>query len=177
MIFPFLYAKIYHFFIKPFLSNLQSNSSAILQGSSKSSEEFIISSATFVVHLSYFIVKQVTIFIVFAAFLLQTFSGEFIIADYYINRAVYEKLCINKDKPQMHCNGKCQMTKKMKEEDKKKQDNPDRNSTLKIDLFCQPINLVQLASFSTITRTYSTFSTPLIKNRSFSIFHPPQPLS
>lgn len=26
---------------------------------------------------------------------------------------IVEKLCVNKDKPEMHCNGKCYLTKKM----------------------------------------------------------------
>lgn len=38
------------------------------------------------------------------------------LADYGINRDYYEKMCENKDKPEMECHGKCQITKETKKE-------------------------------------------------------------
>ena len=60
------------------------------------------------------------------AFLAQTFNKSFIVIDYYLNPSVFAQQCENKDKPQMHCNGHCQMMKKIKNEDKKDHQNPER---------------------------------------------------
>ena len=38
-------------------------------------------------------------------------------ADYMFNLEAYKKACVNKAKPMMHCNGKCQMLKKMKKQE------------------------------------------------------------
>lgn len=38
-------------------------------------------------------------------------------ADYMVNLEAYKKACINKAKPMLHCNGKCQMLKKMKKQE------------------------------------------------------------
>ena len=69
-----------------------------------------------------------------AAFMLQTFSQGFIIADYYVHTAAYAKVCINKSRPALHCNGKCQMMKKMQEAEKKEQENAERFGNLKLDV-------------------------------------------
>ena len=58
--------------------------------------------------------------------LLQTFSSAIIVVDYYANTGDYAKNCENKYVPQMHCNGKCQLMQKLKKEEKKEQQNPER---------------------------------------------------
>ena len=68
------------------------------------------------------------------AFLAQTFSKSFIVADYYMNTGAFAKNCVNKAKPKMHCNGKCQMMKKLKEQEKKEEQVPERKAELKIDV-------------------------------------------
>jgi hypothetical protein len=62
------------------------------------------------------------------AILVQTFHSALVIADYYSNTLAYAKNCENKAKPQMHCNGKCQMMKKIQQEEKKEQNNPERKA-------------------------------------------------
>jgi hypothetical protein len=46
---------------------------------------------------------------------LVSIQNSLVILDYHINRDFYERVCINKDKPEMKCHGKC----KMKEETSK----------------------------------------------------------
>ncbi len=70
--------------------------------------------------------KQIIAFLFLSAFVLQTFSKAFIMADYFVNTQAYAKNCENKAKPKMHCNGKCQMMKKLKQEEKKDEQNPER---------------------------------------------------
>lgn len=57
------------------------------------------------------------------AFAAQTFSGAFIQLGYAVNPDAFAKYCVNKAKPKLHCNGKCQMMKKIREEEKKEQEN------------------------------------------------------
>lgn len=66
--------------------------------------------------------------LILLAFLTQTFSKTFIVAGYYANTAAYAKNCENKAKPKMGCNGKCQMMKKLKQEENKDKQNPDRKT-------------------------------------------------
>ena len=55
-------------------------------------------------------------------------SGRyFVMLDFYLNQEyIAANLCVNRDKPAMHCNGKCHLSKKLKEEDKRDQDSPER---------------------------------------------------
>lgn len=109
--------------------------------------------------------------------LAQTFSRIFIIADYYANTAAYAKNCINKAKPKMHCNGKCQMMKKILQEEKKDQENTERRENLKNEVLSSksfflhvnhPLPVIiddkPLAVF-----IYNKPAEPL-----FDIFHPPK---
>ncbi len=70
--------------------------------------------------------KQVIAFLFLSAFILQVFSKVFIVVDYFTNTQAFAKNCENKAKPKMHCNGKCQMMKKLKQEEKKDEQNPER---------------------------------------------------
>ncbi|MFN5333879.1 MAG: hypothetical protein ACK5BV_01670, partial [Bacteroidota bacterium] len=59
--------------------------------------------------------------IVLLVLIAQTFKFNFVVADYYVNTANYIKNCINKTKPQSTCQGKCQMMKKMREDQQKEE--------------------------------------------------------
>ena len=78
-------------------------------------------------------IKLIAILLV-VAFFAQTFSKGLIVANYFTNTQAYAKNCINKAKPKMHCNGKCQMMKKLKQEENKDSQNPDRKNEIKIDV-------------------------------------------
>jgi hypothetical protein len=69
---------------------------------------------------------QLIVILFLASFLAQTYSRFFIIADYYANTAKYAALCENKAILNMHCNGKCQMMKKLKQDEKDQQENQER---------------------------------------------------
>lgn len=47
--------------------------------------------------------------------LLQTFSRELVVLDYQLHKDQITRLfCVNKDKPRLHCNGKCHLAKKLR---------------------------------------------------------------
>ena len=94
--------------------------------------------------------------------------------EYAINYDYISKvLCINKDKPDLRCNGKCQLMKKLE----KQQD--DDFKSLRINIEEYPIGFVELLSvkkekplFKSIKKSYS-YSNRYSYLFSNTIFHPP----
>jgi hypothetical protein len=119
--------------------------------------------------------KPLTASIILVAFVIQTFSGQFIQLNYYLNTAAFAKNCENKARPKMHCNGKCQMMKKMQEEEKKDQQNTgskteNKNEVLSSRSFFCSITV----RLKIIQNIYSRNATLAAVDRSISVFHPPQ---
>src|SRR3984885_8608398 len=75
-------------------------------------------------HLLKFIIAAILLI----AFTAQTFSKELLILDYYANTASFEKDCVNKDKPMMHCCGRCQLKKKLQQEENSEKNAEQRSS-------------------------------------------------
>lgn len=119
--------------------------------------------------------KQLTALCIFLAFVNQTFSAPFIMLDYYANTAAYAKNCVNKAKPKMHCNGKCQMMKKMAEEEKKEKENSDRKADYKAPLLSSKSFFYNITEHVVIYNIITThFVSSALQHRSFDFFHPPQ---
>lgn len=83
---------------------------------------------------SEYLLKQITTLALLLVFAVQTFSKAFIVFDYFTNTKAYAKNCENKARPKMHCNGKCQMMKKLKQEEKKEEQNPERKAEKKNEI-------------------------------------------
>jgi hypothetical protein len=118
---------------------------------------------------------KITATILLLAFVSQTFAGPFIMLDYFMNKAAYTKNCVNKARPKMHCNGKCQAMKKILEEEKKEQQNAERKAAPKTPLlsFKSFFSLVVIPVRSTNKLFfYKSAASPV--DRTFSVFHPPQ---
>jgi hypothetical protein len=105
-------------------------------------------------------------------------SGRYVVMlDFFINQDYISKnLCVNRDKPQLHCNGKCHLAKKLKEEERKDQENPERKLENKAELFCEPIaanTLLQpVLSLPGIRHQYPrSIGCPI--DQPSSVFHPP----
>jgi hypothetical protein len=111
------------------------------------------------------------------SFTAQMLGGFMVEIDYYLRTAEYAKNCVNTARPMMHCNGKCQMAKKMMQEEKKDQQAPERKSvnkneiTLSSKSFFASINLHVFSILPSVKRYYAS---PDIIGRSLDIFHPPQ---
>jgi hypothetical protein len=117
--------------------------------------------------------KQLTAFLLLAAFSLQMLNRAVVYIDYYANTAAYAKNCENKAMPLMHCNGKCQMMKKLKEQEKKESQAPERRSfndeVIAARSFFVSINYFFLAS----TSAYNIYSAKSTVDMPHSFFHPP----
>lgn len=122
--------------------------------------------------------KPILSSVLLAAFVLQL-SGKFIVlVNYAINKDYVAKvLCVNKNKPQMHCNGKCHLKKQLKTEDKKEQSpvNPLKDIKDFQPLFGNDSHIklfnVYVCDFAKSAFAYSFhFSSKHLH----SVFHPPQ---
>ena len=52
--------------------------------------------------------------------LLQTFSRELLVVDYALNRAtITARFCVNKARPELHCDGKCYFAKQLKKHEER----------------------------------------------------------
>ena len=98
---------------------------------------------------------------------------EFVINQDYI----VEFLCINTDKPELQCNGKCYLMQMLQEqEDEKKQNIP------RIDLSKYPIGFIDISTIP-LKKTFDTSTLLFFSNLEkysylycFSNFHPPTSL-
>lgn len=119
--------------------------------------------------------RQVTAAMILMAFIAQTFNGAVVLVDYYTNTTAFAKNCINKAKPAMHCNGKCQMMKKLQEEEKKEQQQNERKIDSKSEVLSSKSFYTNVTNvFSTlIKRSYSTVKNGSEIQMPRSFFHPP----
>lgn len=109
--------------------------------------------------------------------MLQVLYQGIVFSSYFANKAyIAAVLCVNKDKPQLQCEGKCYLKKQLS-----KTDTPESNSaglTLKLETspFTAPLFAVQkvMAFFSTTTG-YGTFQESSYRYSYHpACFHPPQ---
>lgn len=108
--------------------------------------------------------------------LAQTFSKAFIVAEYQLNKDYIAKnLCVNKSRPKMHCNGRCHMMKKFKQEEKQEQDNPERKAENKFELICAAFHTDAITPAVIISAIqYPVLQERICTDYAASLFHPPQ---
>jgi hypothetical protein len=61
--------------------------------------------------------RRTAAFLLLLVFFAQAFSRYLLVADYFVNTAAYTENCVNKDRPWMHCNGRCQLCKRLHQQD------------------------------------------------------------
>lgn len=106
----------------------------------------------------------------------QSMSKGVILLSYFTNKHAYERYCVNKARPQLHCEGKCQMAKKIKAEEERDQKDPLKQS------LSSEVSLINQNHFVQI---HPEFIPSLLREKLFpycigheqdmsrSIFHPP----
>ena len=119
--------------------------------------------------------KYTIVILLFTALIAHTFSRSLVLADYMVNLEAYKKACVNKTKPMMHCNGKCQMLKKLKKQEGDNGANTPAPKFNQIEVvlssksFFPSLNVI---STHDITSFY-TYNDDFSSNYLGSIFHPP----
>ena len=108
-------------------------------------------------------------------FFTANFYDLFTIAGYYMNTSAYAMNCVNKNKPQLHCNGKCQLQKKLENQNNNKQA-PERKNDNSNEVLSSKTFFASVETLPSIFKhiKYFTLNNTLTVDKSFAFFHPPQ---
>ena len=110
------------------------------------------------------------------SFLIQIFSTNLLVVNFYANQKnIASTLCVNKNKPEMKCCGKCQLTKKLKQEENKDKQNPGRKLENKEEVISSIFffSTIEL-SWKIVERVYPSYKEDFFYLRSYTFFHPPR---
>lgn len=119
--------------------------------------------------------KQIAVILLLAAFAAQTFNRAVIVFNYYTNTASFAKNCENKNRPMLHCNGHCQLMKKLKQEENKDKQNPERRNENKDEVYYNQHTILTYTAFSNQLHThYFHYNNLLVKDVSILSYKPPQ---
>ena len=70
--------------------------------------------------------KAVFAYLLAALVLLQTFSRELLVVDFALNQAtITARFCVNKARPELHCDGKCYFAKQLKKQEERENKAPN----------------------------------------------------
>ena len=104
----------------------------------------------------------------------QSFDRVLIVADYFARTSAYAKNCENKKKPQMRCQGKCQMMKKLEQQEKDNQSYPERKMENKQEvLACETIHQSDFSTFSISTLLFGDLIIGKVIDISSTLLRPP----
>ncbi len=122
------------------------------------------------------ILKRIISISLIFGIVLQSFSTVGIYLYFQANQKyIAENLCINKARPEMKCDGKCQLCKMLKKEESKEKQLPgsikDKNGA---DLYCQEFTLLNFNPLETISSINNSYFQRQYIAPSGAIFHPPQ---
>jgi hypothetical protein len=119
--------------------------------------------------------KKLFAFVLLMALTAQTFSRGITLLNFYMNRAYITRTqCVNRNRPMMHCNGQCVLAKKLKQQEKKEQQNSELKLQGKLEVassrsfFLTHIEIISISHIKYLIRNCST-----TVDRSASVFHPP----
>lgn len=116
------------------------------------------------------------VIVLILAILTQSMSKGIILLSYFTNKQAYEKYCVNKARPQLHCDGKCQMAKKIKAEEERDQKDPLKNSLSSEVTMINENHFVSIhPEFIALVIREDIFPHSIgnVVDRSRSFFHPP----
>ena len=121
-----------------------------------------------------FPLRPITVTFLLLVFLSQYFSRYIILADYELNKDYISRvLCENRNKPNLHCNGKCQLKKRL-EKDQKEAQSPFNFLKTKLDLFRISANMgIQTISDQGPTYAAYPFINEIRSPFMNAPFHPP----
>jgi hypothetical protein len=110
--------------------------------------------------------------------LLQTFSREVLVVDFTLHRAtITARFCVNKARPQLHCDGKCYFAKLLKKQEDRENKAPN---SLKERLEMLPAAFRSLvppvpAQWASAPVGYGRYQLAWVPaNAARGVFHPPQ---
>lgn len=120
--------------------------------------------------------KQCTALFLLLPILIQSFSKVVILLDFYANRDyIARTLCENRDKPEMHCHGSCQLHKKIARDEDTDKGVPEKKSETREEILFQHItgDFSIFRFVSSLIRRAPCVSDNRTFDRSLFCFHPP----
>jgi len=123
------------------------------------------------------LLKPITILLLFSL-LSANCSNLFVFMGFEVNQKyIATELCENRDKPEMHCNGKCYLMKKLKQaQDKEqKQERQSQKTQIQDALIVKPQVFKQYSL--AVIKFHIPFSTGIPQSIKNSIFHPPKEIN
>ena len=121
--------------------------------------------------------KTIFSYLLISLVLLQTFSRELLLVDFTLHQtAITARYCVNKARPQLHCDGKCYFAKQLKKQQEREDKLPN---TLKERLEMLPAAFFQVpprpATYPGVATRYPHALAPHVPGLGLrAIFHPPQ---
>lgn len=120
--------------------------------------------------------KKITSIFILVAVLLSCFSKLGIVVYYQWNKKyISEVLCVNKNNPEKHCEGKCHLKKQLQKDEERQKNIPSGVKEVEEIVLFNPSTELHFNVFPTNQRVNFSFyqignySSPL-----FSFFHPPK---
>jgi thioredoxin-related protein len=118
--------------------------------------------------------KKIAVLVLLFLFLLQCGIKTIIVVGFYTQRDLISKtICENKNKPKMHCNGKCYLNKQLKKEQKNERDTSNILKEVNEIFVKQPISDFEFISFDQILEHYDNYLIRPYQNNIPNIFRPP----
>jgi hypothetical protein len=106
--------------------------------------------------------------------LLQNFSRSLIVMQFKVNQSfIASTLCENRDKPQMHCNGRCHLKKELDRDAQQDQNNNNNKEKYEV-MFVEAIQSFSAAPLPDQIIFVSFYKDPCPNTPVCSVFHPPQ---
>ena len=117
--------------------------------------------------------RLISIALIFGVFL-QTFTKLIVIGSYQVNKDyIAQNFCENKDKPRMQCEGKCHLSKQLKEEEQKERA-PASPVKEKYEILFFESDLIKLTKPPESTVLCSFYVAQKTISLISDIFHPPR---
>lgn len=102
-------------------------------------------------------------------------SGFFVFAGFEMNqRYIAKELCVNRDKPQLHCNGKCYLMRKLKQAQDKEQKQEQQFQKIQLQEAITVLPFIFKQYPLTALQLQIPTCTGMPVSQIKSIFHPPQ---
>lgn len=123
--------------------------------------------------------KRFTAILLLITLISSNFTQLFVYAGFKVNQKfIADKLCINRSRPWMHCNGKCYFMKKIQQasENEKKQEAKDNLNRLEISFFQEPFRLsfIEPTTLETAKSSFPAYTYQYSSRYIETIFRPPK---
>lgn len=124
----------------------------------------------------YTMFRFLTIWLLTAAVFLQSFTPLIILVDFKIHQDfIAEVLCINRDQPELQCNGQCHLQDKLSEQQEQEQQTPNQVEVKMPVFFLERLPAFILDSQQNQAVAYLPYRHHLQTSLSaHDFFHPPQ---